>query len=394
MLDVKVLQEAPVEGKTVLVRTDYNVPLSAEGRITDASRIEMSLPTIKYLIARDAKVVLFSHLGQPNGEVVEELRLDPIASKLSELLAQPVKKFSDCIGEEVEQGIAALQPRQVAILENLRFHPGEGANDRNFAAQLAKLGDIFVNDAFATLHRAHASLVGITEFLPSYAGLLMQKEIESLTRLLQDPERPYVVIIGGQKARSKLSTLHELINKVDVILIGGGVAFTFLRAQGYEVGNSIVDETLFDDISTLLKEAKEKEVPILLPLDVVMAQSAAAEAETAIYPVGDMPRGWMGLDIGPKTIAAFVAEIKVAKTIVWAGPMGMFEIPQFAVGTRKIAEALAQTSAFSVVGGGETGEALTALKVADLPSYISTGGSACLTLLRGKSLLALEVLRR
>ncbi|MCI2426236.1 phosphoglycerate kinase [Candidatus Acetothermia bacterium] len=394
MLDVKVLQEAPVEGKTVLVRTDYNVPLSAEGRITDASRIEMSLPTIKYLIARDAKVVLFSHLGQPNGEVVEELRLDPIASKLSELLAQPVKKFSDCIGEEVEQGIAALQPRQVAILENLRFHPGEGANDRNFAAQLAKLGDIFVNDAFATLHRAHASLVGITEFLPSYAGLLMQKEIESLTRLLQDPERPYVVIIGGQKARSKLSTLHELINKVDVILIGGGVAFTFLRAQGYEVGNSIVDETLFDDISTLLKEAKEKEVPILLPLDVVMAQSATAEAETAIYPVGDMPRGWMGLDIGPKTIAAFVAEIKAAKTIVWAGPMGMFEIPQFAVGTRKIAEALAQTSAFSVVGGGETGEALTALKVADLPSYISTGGSACLTLLRGKSLLALEVLRR
>lgn len=393
MIDIKVMQEAPVEGKTVLMRTDYNVPLS-EGRVTDALRIEMSLPTIAYLIARDAKVVLLSHLGRPDGKVVEHLRLDPIASQLSELLDQPVKKFSDCIGEEVEHGIAALQPRQVAILENLRFHPEEGANDRSFAAQLAKLGEIFINDAFASLHRSHASLVGISEFLPSYAGLLMQKEIEFLTRLLKDPERPYIAIIGGKKARSKLSTLHELINKVDAILVGGGIAFTFLRAQGYEVGDSIVDGTLLDDIKMLIKKAEEKGVSIFLPLDIAMAQAATTEAETAIYQVDDIPAGWIGLDIGPKTITAFAKEIKAARTIVWAGPMGMFEIPQFSVGTRGVADALAQASAFSVVGGGETGEALTRLGVADIPSYISTGGGACLSLLRGRSLLALEVLRR
>lgn len=393
MIDMKVVQEASVEGKTVLVRTDYNVPLS-EGRVTDASRITMSLPTIKYLLDRDAKVVLLSHLGRPGGKVVEHLRLDPIASQLSELLDQPVKKFSDCIGEEIEQEITALQPRQVVILENLRFHPEEGANDRSFSAQLAKLGDIFINDAFASLHRSHASLVGISEFLPSYAGFLIQKEIESLARLLENPERPYIAIIGGKKARSKLSALHELINKVDAILVGGGVAFTFLRAQGYEVGNSIVDETLLDDIRMLIKQAEEKEIPILLPLDIAMAQAATAEAETAIYQVDDIPAGWIGFDIGPKTITAFAKEIKAAKTIVWAGPMGMFEIPQFSAGTQGIAAALAQTAAFSVVGGGETGEALTTLGVADVPSYISTGGGACLSLLRGRSLLALEVLRR
>ncbi|MCD5417333.1 phosphoglycerate kinase [Candidatus Bipolaricaulota bacterium] len=393
MIDMKVMQEAPVEGKTVLMRTDYNVPLS-EGQVTDASRIEMSLPTITYLIARDAKVVLLSHLGRPDGKVVEHLRLDPIASQLSELLDQPVKKFPDCIGEEVRHGVAALQSRQVAILENLRFHPEEGANDRSFAAQLAKLGEIFINDAFASLHRSHASLVGISEFLPSYAGLLMQKEIESLARLLKDPERPYIAIIGGKKARSKLSTLHELINKVDAILVGGGVAFTFLRAQGYAVGDSIIDETLLDDTRMLIKKAEEKGVSIFLPLDIAMAQAATAKAETAIYQVDDIPAGWIGLDIGPKTITAFAKEIKAARTIVWTGPMGMFEIPQFSVGTRGIADALAQTSAFSVVGGGETGEALTRLGVADIPSYISTGGGACLSLLRGRSLLALEVLRR
>ncbi len=393
MLDIKVIQEAAVEGKTVLLRTDYNVPLSG-GRITDVSRIEMSLPTIEYLIARNAKVVLLSHLGRPDGKVVEDLRLDPIASQLSALLDRPVKKFSDCIGEEIEQEIATLQPGQVALLENLRFHPGEGANDRSFAAQLAKLGDLYINDAFASLHRSHASLVGISEFLPSYAGLLMQKEIEALSRILQDPKRPYIVIIGGKKARSKLSTLHGLIDKVDAILIGGGVAFTFLGAQGYEIGDSIVDESIFDDIRTLINEAEEKKIPILLPLDIAMAQRATEEAEMAIYPADNMPSGWIGLDIGPKTVAAFTEKIKTAATIVWAGPMGMFELPQFSAGTRGVADALAHTSAFSVVGGGETGEALMKLEVADLPSYISTGGGACLSLLRGMRFLALDVLLR
>jgi phosphoglycerate kinase len=389
---LKRVQDAPVEGKRVLVRVDYNVPLK-DGEVSDDSRIRASLPTLKHLLDRGARPILLTHLGRPEGKVVPDLRLDPVASTLRSLIEHPVTKLDDCIGPSVEKGIDAAEEGGIILLENVRFHPEETANESGFSRKLAALGEVFVNDAFATLHRAHASTLGVSDFLPSYAGMLVQHEVEVLSRLTDGPERPYVAIIGGKKARSKLGAVRGLIDRVDGLLIGGGVAFTFLRAKGLDVGKSIVDESLVAEIGGLIRVASDAQVDILLPQDVVVAEALDENAATETCDVDAIQAGWMGLDIGPETVKAFAQRIASAKTIVWAGPMGAFEVTPFAVGTEGIAQAMADSSAFTVVGGGETGEAVTRMGYAERMSYISTGGGACLALLRGKRLPALEALR-
>ena len=389
---LRCVQDAAVEGKRVVVRVDYNVPL-ADGRVADDSRIRASLPTLENILERGGKPILLTHLGRPEGKVVKALRLDPVAASLRELLGRPVRKLDTCVGDEVVQAIAEWEPGSVILLENVRFFPEETANEAGFARKLAGLGDLFVNDAFATLHRSHASTLGIADYLPSYAGLLVQKEIEALARLTDNPEHPYVAIIGGKKTRSKLGTLRDLVDRVDAILIGGGVAFTFLRAEGHNVGSSIVDESLFDEILLISEKAEEKNVSIVLPRDAVIATELSDSAQTLTVPIDDIPFDAMGLDIGPETIGLFREKIATAKTIMWAGPMGAFEFSPFAAGTREIGQALAESDAFTVVGGGETGEAVEKLGLAHGISRISTGGGACLALLRGKALPALEALR-
>ncbi len=387
------VQDADVAGKTVLVRVDYNVPLK-DGEVADDTRIAASLPTLHYLIDHGAeKLVLLSHLGRPEGKVVPELRLDPVAKRLEKLLDRPVHKLDDCVGDAVTDAITAGTNGDVFLLENLRFHQEETTNAAGFARQLAALGDLYVNDAFATLHRAHASTVGIPDYLPAYAGMLVQREIEALSRVTDNPARPYLAIVGGKKARSKLGALRDLIAQVDEILLGGGVAFTFIRAAGGAVGNSIVDESLLDDIKELINIARENNVTIVLPDDAVIARELRDDAATEIAPAANIPAGWIGLDIGPAAVEKFRARINAAQTVVWTGPMGAFEFTPFAAGTRAIGEACAASAAYTVVGGGETGEAVKELGVADGISYISTGGGACLAILRGKTLPALEALR-
>ena len=386
------VQDVAVEGKRMVVRVDYNVPL-ADGRVVDDARIRASLPTLENILERGGVPILITHLGRPKGKVVPELRLNPVATCLQDLLGKPVRKLDTCVGDEVEQAIEEWQPGSVILLENVRFFPEETANEAGFARQLASLSDLFVNDAFATLHRAHASTLGIADYLPSYAGLLVQKEIEALSRLTDGPEHPYVAIIGGKKARSKLGTLRDLVDQVDAILIGGGVAFTFLHAMGHNVGGSIVDESLFDEILLISEKAEEKDIPIILPSDAVVAAELSDTAETAVVRIDDIPADGIGLDIGPETIALFREKIATARTIIWAGPMGAFEFSPFSAGTAEIGQALSQSDAFTVVGGGETGEAVRKLNVEEGISWISTGGGACLALLRGKALPALEALR-
>ena len=385
------VQDAPVEGKTILIRVDYNVPLK-DGLVADDARIRASFPTLTNLLERGAKLVLLSHLGRPKGRAVPELRLDRVSTRLEALLERPVYKLDDCIGEKISERIQQGKPGDVFLLENVRFHLEETENDPKFARQLADLAELFVNEAFATLHRAHASTLGVTNFLPSYAGLLIQREIKALSHLIDNPARPYIAIVGGSKAGSKIGVLQDLINRVNAVLIGGGVAFTLLRAKGYSVGDSLVDESLLEEIAALLKKAEQKDVSILLPQDVVAAQKAEALAKTAVFSAQEIPHGWIGLDIGPETIRRFQTEIDRAKTVVWTGPMGAFELPPFSRGTEAIAEALARSEAFTVIGGGETGEAVAKTGWAKDISYISTGGGACLALLRGKTLPALEAL--
>ena len=389
---LKRVQDADLAGRAVVVRVDYNVPLD-HGVIGDDERIRASLPTLRALIEGGARVALVTHLGRPDGEVREDLRLDPIAGRLSEVLGRPVRKLDECVGPEVESAVAAGEPGEVFLLENVRFHREETNNDPEFARRLAQVGDLYVNDAFGTVHRSHASTLGITAHLPSYAGLLMQREIEALSRLLDAPKRPYVAVIGGKKAESKLGALRDLLRSVDEVLIGGGVAFSFLRATGAEIGASVVDEGMLDEIRDTLRISEEKGRSIILPDDVVAAQRVDAAAETRVVDARAIPSGWMGLDIGPKTVERFAERIRQAGTVLWAGPMGAFEVAPFAEGTRAVADAIAESSAFSVVGGGESGEAVTRLGYAERMSYISTGGGACLALLRGKPMPALEALR-
>ncbi len=391
-LDIRRVQDADVKGRAVLVRVDYNVPLH-DGSIADDSRLRASIPTLTTLLDGGAKIILVTHLGRPKGKPVPALRLDVVSDRLSELIGRPVYKTADCIGEEVAQAVKNGHPGDVFLLENVRFHREEEANDGAFARALASVADVFVNDAFATVHRAHASTLGVAKLLPSYAGLLMQREIEALSRLLDTPARPYIAIVGGKKAQSKLGALRDLVSHVDALLIGGGVAFTFLQATGASVGDSLVDDDAVGEVASIVQAASERGVEIVLPSDARLARQLEPDAETFVCDARAIPDGWAAFDIGPDTVRTFRERIEGARTLVWTGPMGAFEMEPFAAGTIGVAEAVAASGAFSVIGGGETGEAVARFGFADDVSYISTGGGACLAVLRGQQLPALEVLR-
>jgi phosphoglycerate kinase len=384
----KTLRDLDVQGKRVLVRVDFNVPMQ-NGQITDDRRIQESLPTIQSLLERGAKVILMSHLGRPKGTREPQYSLRPVAERLSELLGRPVQFLEDCVGEAVEQAVQAMAPGEVALLENLRFHPEEEANDADFARALARLGDLYVNDAFGSAHRAHASTEGVAHYLPAVAGLLMEKELRYLGSALTQPERPFVAILGGAKVHDKIGVIQNLLPKVDRLLIGGGMAFTFLKAQGYEIGRSLLDSDRIEFARQVLQEAGQK---IVLPMDVVVAPSPEAEALAQVVPVDQIPPDQMGLDIGPQTVARFSEIARSARTLVWNGPLGLFERATFAAGTRGVLQAVAESDATSILGGGDTAAAAEQLGFADRITHISTGGGAALEFLEGRTLPGVAVL--
>jgi len=395
-MNKKTIRDIQVAGKRVLVRVDFNVPLDAEGHITDDTRIKAAIPTIRYLLDQGAAVILMSHLGRPNGQVVESMRLTPVAQRLSELLGRPVQMAPDCVGPEVEALAKALQPGQVLLLENLRFHKEEEKNDPNFARQLASLGDIYVNDAFGTAHRAHASTEGITHYLPGVAGFLMEKEINFLGSALENPRRPFAAIIGGAKVSDKIAVLERLINMVDSLLIGGGMANTFLKAEGHEIGDSLFEESKLDVARELIMKAHQKGLEFLLPIDVVVADRFAPDANSKVVDHNEVPPGWRIMDIGPATIAVFRQALKGAETIVWNGTLGVAEMPAFAKGTNAIIETLVERTregATTIVGGGDSAAAVEQAGVAEEMTHVSTGGGASLEFLEGRVLPGVAALQ-
>jgi phosphoglycerate kinase len=387
------IKDVDIKDKRVLMRVDFNVPLDDKLNIIDDIRIRSAVPTIKYAIERKAKVILMSHLGRPDGKVVDAMRLTPVAKKLESLLGKKVVKTDDCIGDAVKTTVAAMKPGDVVLLENLRFHAEEEANDPVFAKELASLGDIFVNDAFGTAHRAHASTEGVTKYLPSVAGFLLEKEIRYLGQTVDSPARPFVAILGGAKVKDKIKVIDNLLNKVDALIIGGGMAYTFLKAKGHAIGNSKLDKDGFDTARQALDKAAKKNIPILLPVDNVIGDKFDANANTKV--VGeDIPDGWMGLDIGPETIKLFEDKLKNAKTVIWNGPMGVFEMDKFAKGTKDIAIFLAGLEgAITIIGGGDTAAAMLKFKVEDKMTHISTGGGASLEYLEGRGLPGIDALQ-
>jgi len=389
----KTIRNVDVGGKRVLVRVDFNVPLDINtGAISDDSRIQASLNTIEYLVEHKAKVILCSHLGRPKGKVVETLRLAPVAQRLSRLIGLPVKVAQDCIGAEVEKMVESLSEGDILFLENLRFHPEEEANDSRFARQLASLADIYVDDAFGTAHRAHASTVGVAGHLPAVSGFLMERELEAMNTLLNAPERPFACLIGGAKVSDKIGLLQNMLRKVDVLLVGGGMAATFLRAQGYEVGLSLVEEDKLGLSKELLQEAEEQKAPLLLPVDVVVAEQIKTEAKVKIVPTTEVPHNVHIVDIGPQTIKLFSGELRKCCTIAWNGPMGVYEIPEFGEGTRSMAKLLSSLAATTIVGGGSTAEIVGEMGLAHKMTHVSTGGGASLRLLEGVALPGVEAL--
>jgi len=384
----KTVRDVKVEAKRVLVRVDFNVPL-AEGKVTDDTRIRAALPTINYLLEHGAKVILMSHLGRPKGKVVDKLRLSAVPERLAELLGRPVRKLDDCVGRKVEAAVAEMRRGDVILLENTRFHPEEESNDPVFARELASLADIFVNDAFGAAHRAHASTVGVAEYLPSVAGFLMEKEITFLGKALAAPDHPFVAILGGAKISSKIGLIDNLLTKVDGLLIGGGMANTFLKAQGHEIGQSLVEDDSLDVARETLERAGER---LALPVDVVVADRFDAEADSKVVPVGQVPEDWRILDIGPETVELFKRKLAGAKTVVWNGPMGVFEFPRFAEGTFAIARFLADLEATTIIGGGDVVAAVGQAGVADRIAHVSTGGGASLEFLEGNPLPAVAAL--
>lgn len=381
------VEDIEVNGRRVILRVDFNVPLAEKtGEITDDSRIRASLPTIRYLIKHGARVILLSHLGRPGGKVVERLRLAVTAERLSQILGQPVPATSDCIGPEVEKAVAGLKDGDVLLLENLRFHSGEEAGDASFAEALATPGDVFVNDAFATSHRAHASIVGITHYLPAVAGFLMEKELKNLGGILENPAHPFASLLGGAKISDKVGMLENIMSKVDLILIGGGMAATFLKAKSYEIGWSLIEADMIDTAARLMDKAGKEKTRLLLPNDVVVAAELSNEAETAIVPVENIPGDRRIVDIGPRTIADFSKELQNCRTVFWNGPMGIYEIPGFARGTQELARSLANLEATTVIGGGSTGEAVNEMGLTDKMTFVSTGGGASLEFLGGQAL--------
>jgi phosphoglycerate kinase len=389
----KTVEDIEVKGKRVLLRVDFNVPLNINtGAIDDDSRIRASLSTIKYLVAHKARVIICSHLGRPKGKVVKELQMAPIAQRLSQLMGLPVSMASDCIGQEVESKVRMLKEGDILVLENLRFHPEEEANDPDFARKLAELADIYVNDAFSTAHRVHASIVGVAKYLPAVAGFLMEKELEVMGKLLHNPERPWACLIGGAKGSDKIELLQNMLKKVDILLVGGGMAATFLKAQGYEVGHSLVENDKLGLAKELLQEAKEWRVPFLLSIDAVVAEEVRVGAPTRVVPTTNIPSGSHIVDIGPKSIELFYSELKKCRTILWNGPMGIYEIPQFAHGTRSIASFLATLNATTIIGGGSSAEIVQEMGLADKMTHVSTGGGASLKFLEGVTLPGVKVL--
>jgi len=387
---VAALSESDLAGKKVLVRADLNVPLDDSGTITDDTRIRAALPTIQDLTKKGAKVILCSHLGRPKGKVKEDLRLKPVANRLSELLSQTVTMCDDCVGEAVAAQVNALANGEVALLENLRFHAGEEKNDPEFTKQLAALADVYVNDAFGTAHRAHASTEGVTHYLkPSVAGYLIEKELEYLQNAIENPKKPLAAIIGGSKVSSKIGVIETLLEKVDKLLIGGGMIFTFYKARGLSVGKSLVEDDKLELAKTLEAKAKEKGVALLLPTDVVVADNFAPDANSQTISIEAIPDGWMGLDIGPDSVKVFQDALADCKSVIWNGPMGVFEFDKFAVGTEAIARSMAELTkqgATTIIGGGDSVAAVEKVGVAEQMSHISTGGGASLELLEGKEL--------
>jgi len=378
----KTVRDIDVSGKRVLVRVDFNVPLS-EGQVADDTRVRAAIPTIRYLVDRGARVILASHLGRPKGKVVPSLSLKPIAETLSQLIGKPVQMAPDCVGPRVRDLVATMKDGDILLLENTRFHPEETENDPAFAAELASLADIYVNDAFGAAHRAHASTVGVTKHLPAVAGFLMERELQFLSRAIADPERPYVAILGGAKISDKIGVVNNLLSKVDCLIIGGGMANTFLKAKGVFVGESLVEDQAIETAKSLLDRASDK---ILLPVDAVVADAFDANANSKTVPISAVPEGWRILDIGPETVDAYRQALAGAKTIVWNGPMGVFEFPRFASGTFAIAELLAETDAVTIVGGGDSAAAVQSAGLADKMTHVSTGGGASLEFLEGKEL--------
>lgn len=388
------VRDIDVTGKRVLVRVDFNVPIDAKsGEITDDSRIRAALPTIKYLIKHKAKIILLSHFGRPKGKVVEEMRLAPTSRRLAEILHKPVAMTKDCIGPEVEKAVAALKPGEILLLENLRFHPEEENGDENFAKALAGLGDVYVNDAFGTAHRSHASISGITHYLPAVAGFLMEKEIKTLGGLLENPAHPFTALFGGAKVSDKVAMLKNIMGKVDCLLIGGGMAATFLKAKSFNVGKSAVEADIINIAGDLIKEAIKNNVNILLPVDVVVAEKTDGSSAGQIVSVDAIPSNQMIVDIGPKTVDAFQNELKKSKTIFWNGTMGIAEIPQFAKATQTLAKLLPKLKAKTIVGGGSTAETISALGLAGKITFVSTGGGASLEFLGGEQLPGVVALR-
>jgi phosphoglycerate kinase len=393
---VATLTAADVAGKRVLVRADFNVPLNEAGNITDDTRIRAALPTIQDLVGKGAKVVLCSHFGRPKGKVVDSMRLTPVAERLGELLGQPVVKCDDCIGDGVAAAVNGLENGQVALLENMRFYAEEEANDPAFCEKVAANADLYVNDAFGTAHRAHASTEGVTKYLsPSVAGYLIEKELQYLQAAIENPQKPLAAIIGGSKVSSKIGVIETLLDKVDKLLIGGGMIFTFYKARGLNVGKSLVEEDKLELAKALEVKAKEKGVDLLLPTDVVVADNFAADANAQTVSVEAIPDGWMGLDIGPDSVKVFQAALQQCKSVIWNGPMGVFEFDKFAVGTEAIARTLADltgTGVTTIIGGGDSVAAVEKVGVAEKMSHISTGGGASLELLEGKVLPGIAAL--
>jgi len=385
-MEKQTARDIEVNGKRVLMRVDFNVTLD-QRRISDDGRLRAVLPTIQYLQEHGAVIILCSHLGRPGGKVVEDMSLAPVCQRLSELLEQEVACIDECIGPEVKEAVKELKPGDIILLENLRFHPEEEKNDLDFARSLASIADMFVNDGFAVAHRAHASTEGVTHYLPSVAGFLMEKELNVLGSVLQSPQRPLVVALGGAKISDKIGVLENLLHKVDTLLIGGGMAATFLKAQGFPIGNSLVEDDRIDLARDLMGRAKKNGTSLLVPLDVVVADSFGPEALNRTVDVEDVPDGWYIMDIGHRTLDVFRAEVAKGKTILWNGPMGVFEFPAFSRGTRELAAALGSLNgATTILGGGSTAEAVDSLSIADRITHVSTGGGASLEFLEGKTL--------
>ena len=387
----KTLKDVQLDGKRVLMRADFNVPLDENRKITDDSRIVAALPSIKYILENGGKLILMSHLGRPKGEAKAEFSLAPVADRLSALLKKDVKKLDDCIGEDVEEAVNQMKEGDIILLENLRFHPEEKKNDPGFAKQLASLGDVFVEDAFGTCHRAHASTVGVTGYLPSVAGFLVQKEIEYFEKVTKDPDKPYCFLLGGAKVADKIPLIENMLGKIDFLLIGGAMAYTFLKSRLKGIGASRVEDDMLDTVNKIFELASVNNVSIFLPKDHVVAKEIKANAKTKVVK-DHIPDGWIGLDIGPLTVKSFEAVLKDSKTIVWNGPVGLFEMKPFSGGTRELAKFIAKLDATTVIGGGDTAAAINQLKLGSKMSHMSTGGGASLEYLEGKELPGITAL--